>query len=241
MADGTAYIASAGSGSQILDVTDATGPKIISAINMVHETVNLVVVGHRAYVTSATRDESDRRWKTSRLDIIDVQSSSQPVIEGGIDLVGGAWSLGLSGNHVYVGCRRYVEGVGPESIGGRLYAVDVSKPANPTIVGELELPGDAATLSVTRHHVYIAETKFNSEGNFGGGYFQIVDISAPSRPVVTAEVGLTGVGWGIDLVGSTAYVVEAKKRDWEPAYGGQNPRRPVTVTVRRRGRAASVR
>ena len=208
--DHLAYVPAASAGFRILDVNDPASPKSVGALlGTQQEPINLAVVGHWAYLVEATRDESDFKWKTGRLDLIEVSDPTQPKIQGGVDLAGGAWCVQVTDTTAYVGCRRYPEGAGPEGIGGWLYTVDVTDPAHPATQGQLELSGDPAALVVRQANAYVAEVKFDTTGNFGGGSFQIVDISNPRQPSPKSEVTFVGVGWGLDVVGSTAYVGES--------------------------------
>ena len=101
-----------------------------------------------------------------------------------------ARSVAVSGRYAYVAAQ--YEG---------LCVLDVSDPAHPVPVGQVETPGDATDIAVRGDYAYIAD--------FQGGV-QVVSVSDPTRPVIIASVPTSYAAVCIALDGAYVYVGEAR-------------------------------
>ncbi len=92
----------------------------------------------------------------------------------------------VAGDHGYV-----ADGLG-------LRVLDVSDPADPQIVGELDIPYQASSLAVAGSYAYVGNLRYE---------LYVVDVSDPAQPSIVATVELLhGVEGGIAAAGSFVYV-----------------------------------
>jgi hypothetical protein len=70
---------------------------------------------------------------------------------------------------------------------GRLTVVDIQRPREPVVVGELELPRDGNGIAATNSHVYVACDEAG---------LQVVDVSGPAIPAVAETVYRNGLSIG---------------------------------------------
>ena len=68
-------------------------------------------------------------------------------IAGNADTQSNAEAVTVSGNYAYV-----------TDWNSRLQIIDVSNPANPTIVGTVGTPGDALDVTISGNYVYVADS-----------------------------------------------------------------------------------
>jgi len=73
-----------------------------------------------------------------------------------------------------------------------LYTVDLSDPTNPTVKGELKIPGFSSYLHpIGQNHVLGVGTDGDENGNVGGAVVSLFDVSDPAQPNMTAKLPLT--------------------------------------------------
>jgi len=92
---------------------------------------------------------------------------------------GSMQALDVDGSLVYLGD------------GGLLCVVDVTDPADPTVLGEVDLMSPVMNIACDGNYVYVA------------GYMQglfVVDVSNPAAPAVVANLPLTGAALTVDVI-----------------------------------------
>ena len=99
-----------------------------------------------------------------------------------------------------------------------LYAVDVSAPADPQIVGEVTLPDDIAKMAVKGSIAYVT---------LGSAGLCTVDISSPSAPEVA--FCLQGIGRSGDVAVAGDYLYLAGESAGLRVFDLENPTPPVVV------------
>ena len=102
--------------------------------------------------------------------------------------IGGAtYALAVQGNYAYVG------------VGPRLIILDVSDPANPTMVGQTDvLPGVVEDMVILENYAYIACRNG----------LCIIDISDPTHPSEISFLPLPGFAIDLAIAGNYAYVAD---------------------------------
>jgi len=98
--------------------------------------------------------------------------------------------------NIIVRKKVYVYGVGPEG----LIIFNLSDPDEPKIIGNLDTPGSARSVDVTKDYAYIAD---------GGNGLVVADITDPTRPQQVGHLDTVN-SQGIYVSGSYAYVA-----DWD--------------------------
>ncbi len=88
-----AYVADAGSGLQVIDVSDPASPVILGSVDTPDEALGVAVSGTVAYVADGF---------ASGLQVIDVSDPGSPVIVGSIDTPGNPLGVAVSGAVAYV-------------------------------------------------------------------------------------------------------------------------------------------
>jgi hypothetical protein len=120
------------------------------------------------------------------------QASSQAVRPLNITLAGqlsgDTYALAVQGNYVYLG------------VGPRLFILDVTDPASPTLVGQTSpLVGVIEDVVLSGSYAYIAA---------GRGGLAVVNIATPSAPVEVGELDTPGKAYGISVAGGYAYLAD---------------------------------
>ena len=133
------------------------------------------------------------------LHVVDITEPEVPRIIGSIDTLYGG--QGIRADAVAtIGSYAYVADIGwglPTRPGG-LRVVDISNPANPSIVGVVD-PENAYAVSIS------GDRAFAIGHTFGGpGSLYVIDISVPSAPVQVGSVSGFGIG-DVTVVGANAY------------------------------------
>jgi len=133
-----AYVADAGSGVKIVDVSNPVSLTVVGAWDppgLFEFVEGVTVVGYTAYVAEAT----------DGLRIVDVSDPAGPVEIGFFDTPGTPAAVAVSGTLAYV------------SDGGGVQVVDVSVPSSPTLRAALGLPGFAWHTAVAGDYLYVAD------------------------------------------------------------------------------------
>jgi hypothetical protein len=152
---------------------------------------NVAVRGHLAYVANSysglviadvTRPERTR--ELGRFMVRDVWDHSQRVFD-----------VALSGSTALI--------VTPD-LGGRLYALDVSKPDQPVEISNLSVPS-AVTLDVLEGFAYV-----------GAAGMTIVDVRDPHAMSVVSTIDLPLGAWDITVQGEYAYAAERSPLEGRP-------------------------
>jgi hypothetical protein len=157
------YIANGWQGLRIVDVVDPAKPTLVASYPTSADTVAVAVSGSRAFVAD-----------TAGLQILDVSDPTTPVFMASyLPSASNRWVINVSilNNYAYV-----TEGMPAIPERGALAIIDISDPADPTLVSTFAIPGIGGT-TVSGSYVY-ATTGID----FDGGGVDIVDISDPALP-----------------------------------------------------------
>jgi hypothetical protein len=146
-------VADAGSGLQILDISNPVSPVILGNVDTPGSARAVVVAGAVAYVAD---------WD-SGLQVIDISNPTAPTIVGSVDTPGSAGGVAVSGTLVYVADYRGVQ------------IIDVSNLTSPMIVGTVNVIGDTYGVAVDGRTAYVAA------GNYGLQVFDVSTPVSPIR------------------------------------------------------------
>ena len=211
-----AYVAAVQYGLQVVDITDRIHPRTIAALPAVGQAYDVKVRGQYAYVAG------------NGLLVVDISQPESPQIVGSVG-VGDPRCLALSGQYAFVtnwGSGLAVVDIGnpqaPVVVGavdtgycwgvsaaggiacvanGNLAIVDVSDPKHCQIIGALETPGFALTVTISGSYALAFD-----ENDHGGGALLVVDISTPQAPWIVSSLDFDGWARGIVVGGEHAYI-----------------------------------
>ncbi|MFH0793447.1 MAG: carboxypeptidase regulatory-like domain-containing protein, partial [bacterium] len=175
----------------LLDLTDAASPQLLSSYSSAHGIRSVTVSGDRVYIQNAG-------VTAGIFDILDIADPRNPALLGSYSSSDAANGLAASGSVVYV-----------TDEGGRFRIVDVSNPSEPNEQGGYATPRNATDIALVGSLAYVA----NRSG------LVVVDISnlslptlvntpqipvslpdAPMTVAVSGSVaGVAGVGSGLHL------------------------------------------
>jgi hypothetical protein len=198
VANNYVYMASEDGWLDIFDVSDPANPQLVSSTHTSMGRANDVyVVGNLAYVTGDGRRYTPGWY----LDIFDISDASNPTLvgtymmdEGYVEKVGGIYVVD---NRAYVTRSGYALSPARLVPPGKLTIIDVSDPANPTLLGNLNIAGLGIEVFVVGNYAYVAEREAGLE---------IVDISDSSNPVSVGTCDTGGMAVGIRVAGDYAYL-----------------------------------
>lgn len=157
-----AYVADGDAGLQIIDISSPNNPVLLGSADTPGEARRVAVSGGRAYVADGS----------GGLQIIDVTAPDAPSILGSVSMPGVVSGVGVSGDLAVT-----IEGPYSPLV---LRVVNVSDPAAPQVVGELQLEASGKTnVVVSDRLAYIAA---------GVNGLLVVDFSDPGRPRVVSTV-----------------------------------------------------
>lgn len=148
---------------QVIDISNPAAPTLVNKDGLSgYGTYGVSASGHYAYVTDG-----------SGLEIVDISDPEHLALAGKCDAVSGE-DVTVSGSYAYV--TDYWNG---------LKVVDITNPANVTIVGEYCTctAGQARDMTVSGNYAYVT-----------GQGLQVFDISDPAQPVL---VGACDATWGL--------------------------------------------
>jgi hypothetical protein len=174
-----AYVADAGSGLQVIDISNPNSPTLVGTYDTPNNARDVSVVGNYAYVADSF----------SGLQVIDISNPNSPTLAGTYDTPGFARGVSVVGTYVYVA---------DDSSG--LQVIDISNPNSPTLAGSYNTPGSAWNVSVVGNYAYVADE---------GSGLQVIDISNPNSPTLAGTYNTPGSAYGVSVVGNYAYVADA--------------------------------
>ena len=159
---------------RVIDVSEPASPEEIGSFHAdTPPATDVEVVGNYAYVVASYLGF-----------IVDVSDPTSPVLAGWLfeerDRVD---DIEISGNHAFVVSHweRYLK------------VFDVTDPADPALVSEIETQGEPVDIEVVGSLAYVAYPSFGGFGSFQG--LQILDVSDPALPVEVAALGFYEDSW----------------------------------------------
>ncbi len=124
---------------------------------------------------------------------IDISDPLNPVEIGSCPLTftsGSITDLVVNGRYAYVLINN-------SSIPDRLQIVDIINPTNPSVIGDLQLPGLAGGMTVKGSYVYVCA---------GDAGLRIIDVSDPANPIEVSYFGTTTDARSVAVSNHYAYV-----------------------------------
>ncbi len=221
----TAYVADGFAGLRIIDVSDPTRPVLLGSLDTSGEASDVLVVGTLAYVADGSsglqiisvanpaapllvRTVSTSGYARgvdvngsiavvaddSGLVVISVENPSAAAVIGALSLTGQSIDVSLSGNSAIVAAYT-----------GGMHVVDITDPTTPIRVGGL--PGEAPNGFVPRDVQVAGGFALFAEQLFANAVAPVVDIGAPTTPVLRGVVdfGQDYAGTGIAVSGAHVY------------------------------------
>lgn len=167
----------------IIDVSSSRTPRLVTSYDTPGNSWDVRVVDQRAYVADGI----------AGLQILNVKNRRRPIKLGSY----AAWSAEQID---VVGTRGYVSG------GASMQIVDLARPAQPQLLGRLDLRGWAVDTAVVGNRAYVArQGRFNGASFIDGG-LEVVDVSDPTRPRSLGSVPLASAN-AVQAAGNYVYVV----------------------------------
>jgi hypothetical protein len=165
-----AFVADGAGGLQIINVHSAAHPMLAGEYSAVNFVSDVKVVGSYAYLADGSNG----------LVILNVSNVAKPAMIGACAAAAYATRLDVAGQYAYALVGNYLE------------IIDITAPANPSLVSSLNLYG--ANLSVSGQNLLVCN----------GNGIAVVNIANPALPV---QVGTLSVGnsYGVFLSGDYAY------------------------------------
>ena len=159
---------------RVIDVSEPASPEEIGSFHADSSpATDVEVVGNYAYVVAGHLGF-----------IVDVSDPTSPVLAGRLfeerDRVD---DVEISGNHAFV----------VSHLGRYLKVFDVTDPADPALVSEIETQGKPVDIEVMGSLAYVAYPSFGGFWSFQG--LQILDVSDPAFPIELAALGFYEDSW----------------------------------------------
>ncbi len=139
--DNYAYIYSMG--FKILDISDIENPKNTGNYNFMGWARSLDIKNNFAYIPEGMT-----------LSIVDLSDNSNPKVLGRVAIDGEITTMYVQGDYVFMTYSVYDENYYVENSG--FVIVDGTDKENPTVVADLETPGETWGISVTEDYAYLA-------------------------------------------------------------------------------------
>jgi len=179
IAGGIAYVADYGGGLRLFDVSNPTVPSALGSIDTPGDARKVVVSGTTAFVAD----------DAAGLTVVDVSSSSSPSVLTSFSVYGMALDVDVSGTVAAVSTGWSVTG---GSRGG-LEIIDVTDPADPALLGRIDLPaiGLGGAVTIEGPTAYAIRAGFQwipTTEHFTG--VDVIDISNPSEPQLLGGTAL---------------------------------------------------
>ncbi len=129
----------------IIDISDKSGPHILSSIDVPPNSWGIYINKDNAYLSSHRSSDAEDYYD-SMLQVIDISDEKQPILTGSIELPGGAWEIDMAGDFVYI-----------SDLTGGIYTIDVSDNRDPYIAGRLNTSGTSYDITIMGNYGYIAD------------------------------------------------------------------------------------
>ena len=189
-----AYLAAYNSGVVIFDISNPASPSPVGVYSF-GNTLSIHVSGRYAYAGHRIFPHG------GRLSIIDISNPLSPLLVGTYSGTRPPSGIDISGKYAYIAAEK-----------DGLEIIDISNPSSPSYVGSFnEYPGASYSsydVQVSGNYAYLASI----EGEDGGGYLNVIDISDPSNPkrvgYYYANDYFSGFATSVFVSGKHAYLAE---------------------------------
>ncbi|MBN2073701.1 MAG: hypothetical protein JW770_07140 [Actinobacteria bacterium] len=129
----------------VVDVNDSINPEIRKRIETPPQSWAIYAEGDYIYITSHQLSEEDG-YVESFLSIYDISNTGNISLHRNVELPGGAWEIDFIDDYVFV-----------STLGGGLYAVDVSKKESPFIYDRYSTGGKSYDISLLGNYGYLVD------------------------------------------------------------------------------------
>ncbi len=170
------YVAAAGGGLRVIDITEATAPTDTGVFNPPSSTWDVEVRGNTAFL-------ADDRFG---LKAVDLSSPSLPAVLSSLVTPDQARAIALDEMGEYAFIASFRDG---------LHIVDVMDPAAPVSVSTLDTPGRALDVAVSGDVAFVADLESG---------FHAIDVSMVSTPALLSTLDVASSS--VEVVGDVAYV-----------------------------------
>lgn len=198
----------------IFDVTNPNNPINNSSVDLGVSNISMIAVsGNYLYGSLAG-------GSTDELIIVNVSNPALPVVVRRLDLCAcRALSLEVSGNTLYVGME--VLSGAPE-----FYALNVTDPANPTVLGSLEINGNVNNMTIFNQRAYLATSVDNEE-------LMVIDVSSPASMTKLGSYNAadTTDGYSVFVKDEFNVYLGRKLSDTAPEFFILNAFNPAAITL----------
>lgn len=163
----------------LFDVANGATPTKLSSND-------LAVGGLSSIAVSGTKIYGAIANSTKEYMIVDVANPAAPVVVNSYDFSNGrTQSVAVSGTTLYLGM---------EQIAGEteFYAIDVSDPNNPSILGSFEVGGTVASIGVFNQRVYLATSRDDAE-------LMVLDVTNPAAIQSLGTFNVSGTSDGTSI------------------------------------------
>ena len=201
----------------IIDITDPAAPILSGSLNLGGDLNAIYVLGNYAYVTSTTNN--------SEFMVIDITDKNAPIQVGTYNAPGNGDAKGL----FVVGSTAYFTRVAAGGAGeNEFYIINVTDPANPALLGSLNLESTANYFKISGNYAYLASTDNTRE-------FQVIDISNSASPTrifvynINANGDNNSDAYSMEVYGTTALVGRLDGRFYP--FNISNPLAPTLLVA----------
>lgn len=231
-----AFIADINLGLRVIDISDASHPVEVAAVEKPKGMTDIALQGDFAYVTVKDHQHGQNRG----VRVFDISNPRSPVQVGELILPHSPQTLAISGQYAVVPDLLEINEVGQPAA---LRIIDISDPTQPTQVGELDttsLAPNAMAILASGNTVYLGDLHtglhvidlsnpnqpvllksmqelvgvydlaINGATLFSASYDRVVvvDVADPSQPRLLENYITSGLAWGIEVVGEKVYVAD---------------------------------
>lgn len=252
VAGSRAYLAGAGSGLQVVDLTDPRAPRVLTpdpalvgseiavagdvgvlggadlrVLDLADPSAPTIAGSLPGVAARAVAVAGGRAYLVGRdLTIIDIGDPARPrrLATADFGLPRDAADVAVAGDTVYVGLSRYDIDYAPDGL-GRVLVVDAADPARPRNRGLAAVPDDLSGLAVAGDMAYVAT---------GYAGLRVVDVSDPDAPRSVGQH--TSLPAASSVVRTGDHVVVAEGQSWAASGSGtlstwsvREPARPRAV------------
>ncbi len=194
------YVINGSYGISIIDISDAENPVTVGYLHDVANYNRIRVDGNYAYITK----------DYGNLDIVNISDPTNPQLVEEFETSRftrySSYRMSIENGRLYL------------ATGNKgLFALDVSIPGNPTILGYIPTGGTANDITIQGEYAYIAN---------GDGGFWIVNISDPSQPKLSSAYYTAYEPHTVSVRGNFAYVYDGVEL---LIFDISNPNHPVVA------------
>lgn len=246
-ADDRFLITGAGTSVRVIDLSAVDGPAVVGDYDFAEAVLGLALEGNSAYVANSHDGLRRLALSTSTAPVLAGSSPTRGQAAGvatygthafvadnslGFDIVQTTEGLARVGEYLADGFPRGIDAIGAlvlvADAPAGLIVVDTSTPQTPAVIGRLSLGSDPITGVVVPHSEPGDPTATLAGVTSRRAGLQIVDLSNPSAPAITAVVATQSPPRSVAMHGRLLYVVSEGRLE---TFDLKDPARPTLVAV----------